>query len=302
MTIQTILDEVELLTSVPTAITIISTTEPTQKDWEDQWILDGYTLPISVGVELYWNDGLCYRGVYMTAEDVFTIPIRMAKILDTFEASTPGVDEIPAARNIWVRWWGTDNYLIGIGEYDGVAGTYAVYLDGTVELITTYITVAVHSLALKLVVEDAGDLKLFDIATTTLGATIGTIAWTPDELGPTSEITTIAAPVSSGWGFMEMIAWVDETDNTNLDLYYADDNDVYFYEDGVGDSLLFSISPVTSIITSICYQNSRLAISYNSNASGMFIGEIYNLTGTIMATLGTTVISALGGTNNALPK
>jgi hypothetical protein len=245
----------------------------------------------------------------MTAEDVFTIPIRMAKILDTFEDSVVGIEEIPSARNIWVRWWGEDNYLIGIGTYDGVDGTYAVYLDGTIELITTYIAVAVHSKALKMVVEDSGNLKLFDIPTTTLGVTVGSIAWTPDELGPTSNITVFpapteirsqATPVSSGWGFIEMVAWVDETDDTNLDLYFADDNDVYFYEDGVGKSLLFSISPTASIITSICYQNNRLALSYDSGGTGLFIGEIYNLSGTVISTLGSTTLSAAGGANISL--
>ena len=238
MTIQDILDEVEQLSTAPTAITITSATEPTQKDWESEWVLLGNSLPISVGVELYWNDGIRYRAIYMTSEDVFTIPIRSSKILDTFEDSVAGVDEIPAARNIWVRWWGDDNYLIGVGTYDGVDGTYAVYLDGTVELITTYIAVAAHSQALKLVVEDGGNLKLYDISTSSLGATIGAITWTPDSIGPTSEVTinfqNAAVPVSSGWGFMEMVGWYDETDDNNLDLYFADDNDVYFYEDGVG--------------------------------------------------------------------
>lgn len=309
MTIQDILNEVELLTARPTAITLTLPTEPTQKDWEDEWISLGNNLPIKIGVELYWNDGIQNRGLYMTVEDVFTIPIRMAKILDTFESSVVGVEEIPAARNIWVRWWGADNYLIGIGTYDGVDGTYAVYMDGTVEIITTYIAVAVHSKALKLVVEDSGNLKLFDIPTITLGDTIGAIAWSPDERGPTSKITVFpapvetrsqAAPVSSGWGFIEMVAWVDETDDGNLDLYFADGNDVYFYEEGVGSSLLFSISPSASIITSICYQNNRLALSYNLGATGIFIGEIYDLSGAVLATLGSTILSAAGGANISL--
>lgn len=287
--IQEILDEVEELNGIPTGIVVTSATEPTQVEWEAAWVAAGNSLPITVGAELYWSDGTILRGMFMTVEDTFCLPIRWSKILDTWE--TPVADRLDADREIWVRWWEDNEHLIGIGTYSGDTGTFRVYVDGTVEHLTSYVAVISHPSAGKLVVDDSGTLKLYDIATDALGATIGTISWTPETLSPTSKITvtTEVPPVSSGWGFSQRVCWADEDSATNLDLYYADAEDVYYYEDGVGSSLLFS---APDEISSICFANDVFAVSYDVHYCAIF-----DDTGALIRNIGKSEMSIDGSAN-----
>ena len=293
MTIQDILDEVDELNDIQSSMTLISSSEPHQKEWEDEWELQGYTLPISVGTELYWDDGTRLRGLYMTVPDRFTLPTRWSKLMDNDPGfQTLRTDPIPTERNIWVRWWLDDTHLIGTGTYDGVTGTYKMYMDGSVELITTKVAVNVHPPAQNMVVQDGSDLKLYDLATDTLGATIDTVSWTADLYGPVKLVVgdaddNLGEGISeAGWGFTERIGWADETDLANLDFYYIDGDEIHFYEDGVGSSLLFSVPSGGNDAVTICFQNDLLAISYESITTDIYHATIFDLTGTVVFELG----------------
>jgi len=308
MAIQEILDEVDELNAIQSSMTLTSSSEPHQKEWEDEWELQGYSLPISVGTELYWNDGTRLRGLYMAVPDRFTLPTRWSKLMD----NDPGFQgfrsqAIPSERNIWIRWWLDDTHLIGTGTYDGVTGTYKMYMDGIVELITTKVAIDVHPPAQTMVVQDGSDLKLYDLATDTLGATIDTVSWTAELYGPVSYV--VAEDESdSGWGFTDRIGWADETDLANLDFYYIDGDEIHFYEDGVGTSLLFSVPSGGEDAATICFQNDLLAISYATPPDGgtdYYSATIFDLAGNIVFSLGTssgddqTGSAAGGGLYNA---
>ncbi|MCK5017692.1 MAG: hypothetical protein KAS32_11565 [Candidatus Peribacteraceae bacterium] len=290
MTIQTIIDEINELNAIPSSLTVTSTSEPYQKEWEDEWVSQGNSLPIAVGTELYWNDGSQLRGMYMVVPDKFTIPTRYSKIIDTADPVIT-IGEIPSLRNIWIRWWYDDLHLIGVGTYDGVTGTYKMYMDGVVELITTTVAVAVHSLAQQMVVQDGTDLKLYDLTTDTLGGAIDSVSWTAELYGPNMVVEDFGdnKPTNSGWGFTERVAWADETNVSNIDFYYGDHDDVYFYEDGVGTSLLFSIGLYgTEGVVSICHQNSLLAICYEVDTSDNYVATVYDFNGDVIFDLGSS--------------
>ena len=61
-------DRVNALRNQITGITLSQDEEPTHAEWEAQWILEGYDLPIAPGSDLYWydSDHHLLRGVYRT--------------------------------------------------------------------------------------------------------------------------------------------------------------------------------------------------------------------------------------------